>query len=270
VTPEEIYGIWAPPDSVWSPWVIPVPFAQLFCSDAITPEESPPYNLDWLPGGNSRELALVVDLPGADAIHYGLALMAYGLRPVPVLDGSPGPYGVPTSTPDPSSLTGIARKSASIVDMSGLLRELCQGVSLLRLASLERDAPPAFLLDANRMVGVPSESGEIFDNRWMVFPQDFPSARFLQAHGIRKVILVHDRFVPQPQEDLAHVLLRWQEEGIAIASKSARFGDVPVAIRVHRPSRFRTAWYRGLAVLGLRRNDAGGFGGYPPDTSGGG
>jgi hypothetical protein len=270
VTPEEIFGIWAPPDSVWSPWVIPVPFAQLYCGDAATSGEPPDYNLDWLPARNSRELALVVDLPGADAIHYGLALMAHGLRPVPVLDGSPGPFGVPAFTPDTFSLAGSARKPASIVDMSGLLHALCEGISRLGVARLERDAPPAFLLDANRMVGVPSESGEVFDNRWMVFPQDFPSGRFLQEHGIRKVVLVHDKFVLQPQEDLAHVLLRWQEEGIAIKSKSARFGEAPVPIQVNRPSRFRAAWYRGLAVLGLRRHDAGGFGGYPPDKSGGG
>jgi hypothetical protein len=270
MTPEEIYGIWAAPDSVWSAWVIPVPFAQLFCGDATTLEELPHYYLDWLSTESSRDLAIVVDLPGADAIHYGLALIAHGWRPVPVLDGSPGPFGLPAFTTDSSSLTGGVRKSVSTVDMSGLLLALCQGVSRLRLAPLERDAPPAFLLDANRMMGVPSESGEVFDNRWMVFPQDFPSARFLQEHGIRKVILVHDRFVPQPQEDLAHVLLRWQEEGIAIESKSARFGERPVPIQVNRPSRFRAAWYRGLALLGLRRNDAGGFGGYPPDTSGGG
>jgi hypothetical protein len=270
MSPEELYGIWAPTDSVWSAWVIPVPFAHLHCGDAATPAELPYFNLDWLPPGNSRDLAIVVDLPGAEAIYHGLALLGRGFRPVPVLDGSPGPYGVPAFASDPPSLTGGARKSLSIVDMGGLLLALCQGASRLRLARLDRDAPAAFLLDANRMVGVPSESGEIFDNRWMVFPQDFPSGHFLRDHGIRKVVLVHDRFVPQPREDLAHVLLRWQEEGIAIESKSARFGEVPALIQVNRPSRFRTAWYRGVSILGLRRNDAGGFGGYPPDTVGGG
>jgi len=270
MTPEEIYGIWAPPDSVWSAWVIPVPFAQLFCGEARTHGELPHYNLDWLPTGNARDLAIVVDLPGADAVYYGLALVGYGFRPVPVIDGSPGPYGVPASAPDAQSSTRRVRKSLSTVDMNGLLLALCQGAIPLRMTPLEGGASPAFLLDANRMVGVPPESGEIFDNRWMVFPQDFPSARFLREHGIRKVVLVHDRFVPQPQEDLAHVLLRWQEDGIAIESKSARFGEVPTSIHVNRPSRFRAAWYRGLAILGLRRNDAGGFGGYPPDTSSGG
>ena len=31
MTPEEIYKSWAPADSIWSPWVIPVPFAQIVC-----------------------------------------------------------------------------------------------------------------------------------------------------------------------------------------------------------------------------------------------
>lgn len=270
MTPEQVYGIWAPPASVWSAWVIPVPFAQLFCHDAMIQTELPHFNFDWLPVGDLRDLAIVADLPGADAIHYGLALLRYGFRPVPVLDGSPGPYGVPIAAPDPPSLTGGVRKSLSTVDMNSLLLALCQGASQMQLARLEGDAPPVFLLDANRMVGVPSENGEVFDNRWMTFPQDFPSGRFLLGHGIRRVVLVHDKFVSQPQEDLAHVLLRWQEEGIAIESKSARFGEGPRPIQVNRPSRFRAAWYRALAILGLRRNDAGGFGGYPPDTSGGG
>jgi hypothetical protein len=270
MTPEEIYRIWAPPDSVWSAWVIPVPFAQLFCRDSMTPQESPVYHLDWLGAENSRELAIVVDLPGANAIHYGLALISRSFRPVPVLDGSPGPFSVPAPTPYSPSFMAGTQKSLSIVDMNGLLVSLCHGASQLRSAFLEPGAPPAFLLDANRMVGVPSESGEVFDNRWMVFPQDMPSGRFLRERGIRKVVLVHNRFFSQPQEDLAHVLLRWQEEGIAVESKPALSGQLPVAIEVNRPSRFRAAWYRGLAILGLRRNDAGGFGGYPSATSGGG
>jgi len=112
--------------------------------------------------------------------------------------------------------------------------------------------------------------GKVFDNRWMTFPQDFPSGSFLRNRGICTVVFVHDKFQTQPPEDLAHVLLRWQEDGIAIQSKSARFGEAPVSINVVRPFRFRAAWYRALAALGLRRNDAGGFGGYPPDASRGG
>ncbi len=216
-----------------------------------------------------RDLAIVVDLPGGDAIHYGLALLRRGYRPVPVIDGSPGPDGVPL-IPIHSSPAGAVSRSASVVDMRELLLALCHGAAALRELKLVSDAPPAFLLDSRRMTWAAQAVEGAFDNRWMVFPQDFPSSRFLREHGIWRAVFVHDMFQTQPPDDLAHVLLRWQEDGIAIERKSARFQDAPVATRVNRPSRFRAVWYRALAVLGLRRNDAGGFGGYPPSVSGAG
>jgi hypothetical protein len=270
MTAEQLYAIWAPPDSIWSPWVLPVPFAELTCGNALAPAQFPQYSLDWIHGRDNRDLAIVVDLPGADAIHYGLALMAQGIRPVPVIDGSPGP-SIGAMIPSELSISArAALKSPSVVDMRGLLLALCQGAGPLSHARLASDAPPAFLLDSKRMIGVPYIVDLAFDNRWMVFPQDFPSGRFLLNRGIKRVVFVHDTFQVQPQEDLAHVLLRWQEAGMGVESKSARFGEPPVPILVTRPYRFRAAWYRALATLGLRRNDAGGFGGYPPSPSSGG
>lgn len=270
MTPEELYEIWAPADSVWSAWIIPVPFAQLVCPEVSSPAELSEFQLDWVQDSGSGDVAMVVDLPGSDAIYYGLHLLARGYRPVPVIDGSPGPelsfqvsFGLPNAP-------GAPGKSASVVDMRELLRALCQGAVTLKDATVQPNAPPAFLLDSNRMTVAPFSVEGAFDNRWMIFPQDFPSSRFLRDRGIRRVIYVHDRFVAQPPDDVAHVLLRWQEDGISIESKSSRFGDAPTPILVNRPSRFRAVWYRALAILGLRRNDAGGFGGYPPSPSGGG
>jgi hypothetical protein len=270
MTPEELYALWAPEDSVWSPWVLPVPFAQLICPEVSAPLELPQFNLDWLTEGEPPEVAILADLPGGDVVSFGLAILQRGYRPVPVIDGSPGPDANPLLPPNPSATAGAPPKSASVVDMRELLRAICQGAVQLRDAKLAPDAPPVFLLDSQRMEGIASAVEGAFDNRWMVFPQDFPSSRFLREQGIRRVIYVHDTFLSQPAEDLAHVLLRWQEDGIGIESKSARFGDAPVSMKVNRPSRFRALWYRALAVLGLRRNDAGGFGGYPPNPSGAG
>ncbi len=270
MTPEQLYAIWAPPDSIWSPWVLPVPFAELTCRDTPAPAQMPQFSLEWVREGVERNFAIVADLPGADAIHYGLALAELGFRPIPVIDGSPGPSLGAMIPPDLSVPLGRALRSPSVVDMRGLLLALCQGARPLQLAELAPDAPPAFLVDSKRMTGVPYFDATAFDNRWMVFPQDFPSARLLLARGIKRLIFVHDTFQSQPPEDLAHILLRWQEAGIAVESKSARFGESLVPIHVRRPYRFRAAWYRALAVLGLRRNDAGGFGGYPPSPSSGG
>jgi len=262
--------LWAPSESVWSQWVLPVPFAQLVCPEAPPVAEVPQFNLDWLPKAGVPDSAIVADLPGNDAIYYGLNLLDRGYRPVPVIDGSPGPELSFLPPLSPSYLTSEPRKSVSVVDMRGLLRALCQGAARLKGLELAPNAPPAFLIDSKRMTGAAQAVEEAFDNRWMVFPQDFPSGRFLREQGIRRVVFVHDTFMSQPSEDLAHILLRWQECGIVMESKCARFGDAPALIVVNRPSRFRALWYRALAALGLRRNDAGGFGGYPLSLSGGG
>jgi hypothetical protein len=82
----------------------------------------------------------------------------------------------------------------------------------------------------------------------------------LHNHGIEDVLLVQEDDL-QPREDLAHVLLRWQEAGLRIRGRDG------VVIRVQRPSQFRALWYRALAILGLRRNSAGGFGSYVPEST---
>jgi hypothetical protein len=78
--------IWAPPDSPWSPWAIPVPFVQMVC---VNPE--PPNDisvLERLANGfdHAPGLALVVDLPGGEAVRFALSLALRGFRPVPVID----------------------------------------------------------------------------------------------------------------------------------------------------------------------------------------
>jgi hypothetical protein len=153
------------------------------------------------------------------------------------------------------------------LDVAGLVEALASGATALRDISLSAEAPPAFLIDADRMrPGVPSNPGG-YDNRWVVFPQDFPSGTFLRSRGIDDVVVLHDR--GGVQEDLAHVLLRWQEAGIQIRAVGP--GDTaPQSFTVKKPSWFRGAWYRLIILAGLRRNNAGGFGGVIPKAGGGG
>ena len=147
--PEEVYLAWAPPDSIWSPWAIPVPFAQIICAglDATQEMES----LNDLAGGLTRapDLAVILDLPGDQAVRLSLALAARGFRPVPLIDGSPGPQ-IPSIFPSlnvarPTGPTGIA------VDMRQTLRWLCIGGVQLRGLNISANASPVFLLDALRI-----------------------------------------------------------------------------------------------------------------------
>jgi len=73
----------------------------------------------------------------------------------------------------------------------------------------------------------------------------------------------------QPQEDLSHVLLRWQELGIRLEVYGANVGGPPHELLVNRPSHFRALWQRALALLGLRRGAFGGFGDWPHGAGGG-
>jgi len=188
-----------------------------------------------------------------------------GFRPVPVIDGSPGPDTLGTS----QAVFAVQPVAAAhvAVDMRQTLRWLCIGAALLPSLKIAGNASPVFLLDALRAGRAGSFGAETFDNRWKTFPQDFPSARFLKERGIKRVLLIQ-RDAGQPSEDLAHVLLRWQEEGISIFVARAETTDSAELIHVNRPSRFRALWHRALALVGLKRADGGGFGAWPQGSSG--
>jgi hypothetical protein len=265
--PEEVYLAWAPPDSIWPPWAIPVLFAHIICVPFDVEKELA--GVDALSDGFSHEsdLAVVVDLPGADAIRMGLALALRGFRPVPVIDGSPGPDILGTSQPVFAGNPLTTSLGSTAVDMRQTMRWLCIGAALLPTLKIAANAAPVFLLDALRTGRAPIPEREVFDNRWKTFPQDFPSARFLKEHGIRRALLIQD-VSGQPCEDLAHVLLRWQEEGISIYAAGAAAPNSMESIRVNRPSRFRSLWHRALALIGLRRGVEGRFGAWPQSSSG--
>lgn len=251
----ELFDLWAPPDAVWSRWAKPVLFAgwppPLFHSRGAEPGAPAPAEAaaavpDILP---DPSLAVVVDLPGAGAVEAGLALARRGYRPVPSFNGGDHP--------------------GALVDVEPILRALASGAEILREIGLSPEAPPAFLLDSRRQSpdGAP-EPGR-YDNRWLVFPQDFPSASFLLSRRIRRVLLIQEAGRTRPADDLAHGLRRWQEAGIEMLLLHPGEGS-PAAFQVAKPPRFRNLFYRALATLGLRRNSAGGFGAVIPLSSSGG
>jgi hypothetical protein len=186
-----------------------------------------------------------------------LVLAEAGFRPVPLFNGARGPASL--------NIGGTA-----VIDNDAILVWLLRGVETLQRCQLPDDAPPAFLLDSRRQPPAFNASPGRFDNRWMVFPQDFPSASFLRSQGISRVLLIQTDIERQPPEDLAHVLRRWQEAGLELSVATLETAARPQPLQVHRPSRFRSLWYVALAVLGLRRNSAGGFGSIVPQPSSGG
>lgn len=266
MTSEELYAVWAPKHLIWSQWAIPVPFAQMNCAEppggsAAMPEIATNAMLEA-----ADSLAIVVDLPGAESIRFGLGLAQRGFRLVPIIDGSPGPFLTPVTAPDLNRSTAKG-KQIVVVEMSDLLAAFCAGGTLLQSLTLPASAPPAFLLDSLRMSGEKNLDKTLFDNRWKVIPQDFPSAGFLKQQGIRQVILVQKER-RQPQEDLAEVLLRWQRSGLEILVADEGHMREAQAIRIREPLALRASWHRLLEILGLRRNSAAAFGAPSEGSSG--
>jgi hypothetical protein len=205
-------------------------------------------DVSWAPAP-AENTAIIVDLPGKDSVELGVSLAQRGYRPVPLYNACPGP--------------------AAVVQLEDIMEGLVQAGPMLEALRIDAHAPPAFLLDSGRTrADAPVAPGR-FDNRWVVFPQDFPSANLLLSAGIMRVLLLR-REAAHPADDLAHVLRRWQESGLIIMWADPYVGARPEAVIIRRPRHFRWIWYRTLALIGLRRNSAGGFGSVVPQPSSGG
>lgn len=234
---EDIFAAWAPADSPWSVWAKPVLFAN---TPLDLPERVPDLpDVGMFP--HVRDAAIIVDLNGVDSALFGLALAQMGYQPVPLYN------------------SGGA--SGALIDMEAIASILTWGVDILRRSKRKPDAPPAFLLNADRMDhGDGATLPGRYDNRWCVVPQDMPSADFLKSAGIKRVILVS----PRRQDDLSHILHRYQEARLDL-SRIEQAGAASVPLEIPKPASYKSMWYRIGVLAGLRRNSAGGFGGLIPD-----
>jgi len=233
----EVYKVWAPDDALWSQWAKPVLFMS---SPAKSFKELEIPEVNWIQSLESQTM-IIVDLPSESGVIESLALARLGYRPVPLYNGVNG------------------RTSSMIVPVGEIATALFGGADTLSSYSIRPDAPPVFMLDSNRMNQTGRMPG-VYDNRWCVFPQDMPSAAFLINAGIRRIIVRSD----QIRNDLSHILLRYQQEGIEI---NLCKGEKIEKVSVVKPSKFRSLSYRFSVILGLARNSAGGFGAKIPEPT---
>jgi hypothetical protein len=288
---EELYNIWAPPESEWSPWVKPTLFSFLdfvpsfqtaadneivapiaappahtpaitITPPVVAPVIAPPAARAWPP---DRELdlsflsrspaALILDLPGPLALQHALQLAFAGYRPIPLYN----------ATPAPSAHSWLYFSNA-IVEVRPILIELIAIARELSRISIRPDAPPAFLLNYNRRQGREPGEGD-FDNRSVSFPTDFPSGNMLLSRNIGQAYVIkrEDGVV---QADLEHILRNWQAAGVQLFVKS-NTSSPPRPLEVPPVSRFHALLDRFNAMLGLRRNLLGGFGGVLPAAGSG-
>jgi len=244
---------WAPDDSVWTPWVKAVPFAfwPRLLKSSPTPLRAAAKQAPFLRHQSGR--ALVIDLPGGEAVRCGALLAQHGYRPVPIF----------TSRPIDPELRGF---KFSAVDADEIITALAESANAVSSAQLAPDAPPAFLVDVTRLAPDFTLRTDFFDNRSAVFASDFPSASTLVRHGIAEVTLVHDPAFPLG-EDLLHALDQWHRAGLRLQVENI----AGTALVVQWPARtwVRTLWLRVRLLLLLRPNFGGGYGRFVAQSSGG-
>lgn len=187
------------------------------------------------------DTAVIADLPGAEGVSAGIAMARAGYRPV--LPPESGHLGHADSVSPPV-----------VVDMSSILTALCATTKELASLRLSEQAPPVFLLDANRG-GFAAEPGW-FDNRSFVTSSDFPSVDYLWRHGISQVILVQP--TSKTNADLLHVVVHMQRLGMTTALQSP-WGPWDPRPHVFKPPMFLVSVWEWLR-LGIESAKPGAIG----------
>jgi hypothetical protein len=241
--PIEIHRAWAPTGGTWSPWVKPVLFAAIdedaesapipaapewlhSAFEAMTKAQKEPYRESHA----LRDVAVVIDLPSDEGAKLGVALTEHGFRPIPLYNALPS--------------------RVAIVDVRPLMVALAEHAE--HVAKVPLTAPPAFLLDANRMGRGRDVRPGRFDNRSTCRASDFPSSDALREAGIRRVLLMTD----EVQEDLEPIALAWQAAGLALWRTS---GGGAAALTLRESWFGRRLWNeRGRSAFG--RGAAGAYG----------
>lgn len=252
---DEIYQIWAPSDTPWSRWVKPVLFSFMDSRFDLRQPAITQFNTDWTP--RPGQVLIIVDLPCEEGVLWGVQLARLGYRPIPLYNALPFP---------PSEKMFPATRPQCTVDVVPILAALHRDTAALKEIHLAADAPPVFLLDADRRLARKDPEPGIFDNRSVCFSTDFPSAEFLSSRQITQAIILQRG--SNVAGDLLLVLLEWQKAGIQLLRKDPMEAVPPKPIVVEPPSFFRRLWYRISVALTLRRAELGGFGGIVESASG--
>lgn len=210
MTGKDIFKIWAPVGEKWVDWIRPVPFITID-NNGINDSFIIP-NINYL-NGLPDNTAIIIDLPGADSIKEGISLTNLGFRPIPLYNG-----------------TFEQPRAMALVDNHNIQNTLVWGAVELKKRKIDTDAPPAFLLDSNRMHRF-KMNVSIFDNSWDLYDQDIPSAEYFLKNNINKIIIRGESI----QKDLVKLLYKFQKKGITILFTNGY--EEPKIITIKKPPR---------------------------------
>lgn len=212
MTAKEVYKIWAPAGKKWVEWVRPVSFLGIgqrskayvlpnmpLPKVVFLEEEQDKSVLEIIlgpfPEPNLEKTAIIVDLPGQESVGYGVALVDYGFRPIPVYNGTLEQQGS-RATVDNQSV--------------GLALELMAGTILNK--DIADGARPAFLLDRSRLNRYKLEES-MYDNSWDIYPQDLPSPQYFLDNGIESILVIGGKKISR---DIKNILVNHQKKGLKI------------------------------------------------------
>ncbi|MCL2814822.1 MAG: hypothetical protein FWD23_09505 [Oscillospiraceae bacterium] len=209
MTGKDIFQTWAPAGCKWTAWARPVPFIAI--NDGHKIKSAMNFTI---PGVNyidkaPNNTAIILDLPGYDGIKEGIALAMSGFRPIPLYNGTNGQKG-----------------AMALVDNRAVESALIWGASELEKLKIDKDAPPAFLLDSNRTHRF-RLNGFVFDNSWDLYDQDIPSPEYFINNEIDKIIVRGETI----QKDLIRILYKFQKQKITILFTNGYKDPKKVAIK---------------------------------------
>ncbi|MCI0340998.1 MAG: DUF4178 domain-containing protein [Planctomycetales bacterium] len=207
----------------WGPWQKRTLIASLArVGDAARPLPDPAREIERAARGAAARwpdrAALVVDLPGPSSVALGAALAAAGrARPVLTFNNWPHQLG----------LVKCERTLAALLTFAGEVEEARR--------RLPADAPPALLLERERMLRAASASSRTYDNRYGLVSSDLPGPGELAARGIRAAVYVAPGPPGSESDDLNEWFLSLAASGVAF-----RWGTVAtdgsVALADWRPA----------------------------------
>lgn len=204
---KQLYLLWAPIGKRWVDWVRPL----LFVNNDLTYNQD--YELLSTPYLNElkSDTAVFIDLPNHFSLLEGLTLAKLGYRQIPLFNGTDAP-----------------KNTMSLVNNDEIKQTLVWGSLLLQDLKIEDDAPPVFLLDSNRLIRHKMDIG-VYDNSWDIYIQDVPSASYLLAHGISKIIVRSEKI----NRDLMIILYEYQKKGLIISLTNGF--DEAIDVQIKKP-----------------------------------
>src|SRR5699024_682462 len=106
---------------------------------------------------------------------------------------------------------------------------LIWGALKLKEIKLNKDNPPVFLLDSNRLHRY-KISRSIFDNSWDVYHQDLPTHHYFKKKNITKIIVRSNKL----NKDLKKILYQYQKNKIDILFTNGYEEPKKVKIKKYR------------------------------------